>query len=127
MFSKRVQLIKTSDDSDEDTSDDEPAVIVEKIEQVYQNGQKFETNYEIPKSSNSPLAENIHSLCRVCSSKGFININSVLTDKLRIITPIRSDKKSWQKPISRIIAEVSGEDVSNVYVADSMIRQRNNL
>lgn len=105
--------------SSDDSSDDEPAFVIEKIEQVYQNGETFvetEKNYEIQNKTCShqlnEIDQSIHSLCRVCSSQGFISINSELTSKLMVVTPSASDKAAWQKPISRLITEVSGEEVS---------------
>lgn len=117
MFSSRARPSYSSSFSDDEASDDEPAVIIEKIEQVYQNGEKYikTENYESQKQTsnqNNEIDENINSLCRICSSKGLISINSSLTSKLMVLTPMHSDRSAWQRPISRLIAEVSGEEVS---------------
>lgn len=113
MFSSRFKSLQTFDELDECTSDDEPAVIIEKVEQILGNGQKIvETENDEISLQQNKVHQSISSLCRVCSSKGFININSPIAMKLMVVTPTKSDWSSWRQPISRIITEVSGEQVS---------------
>lgn len=112
MFPSFRKLSKSSEDSDEAT-DDEADAIIEKIEEIHPNGESFVKDietYEIPQIH--PVHENIRRLCRVCSNAGLININSRITNKMMTIKITRTNSKSWEKPISMIISEVSGENVS---------------
>ena len=53
----------------------------------------------------------IHKLCRICTSNGLISIKSRITKSMLKVKP-SGDKNNWEVPISKIIAEISGEKVS---------------
>lgn len=115
MFNMFRKMSESTDDCD-DASEDEAEMLIEKIEEVHENGDSFvqkiekEQNCEIPQIH--PVNESIRKLCRVCSNQGLININSIITNKMMTIKITRTDGRAWDKPISSIISEVSGEKVS---------------
>jgi hypothetical protein len=121
MFSMFRKFSESTDDNEE-SSEDETEILIEKIEEIHENGdsfiqnidkkQKTEKNYEIPQIH--PVNENIRKLCRVCSNQGLININSIITNKMMTIKITRTDSRAWDQPISKIISEVSGEIVSEI-------------
>lgn len=93
-------------------------IVIESIEETAEVAQEVDENTpqetEDSEIENDPeineALEKLKKLCRVCSSNGLISISSHLTPKLFSMKP-SGDMRHWQVPISKIIAEVSGEKV----------------
>ena len=62
-------------------------------------------------SNVNSVTQCISKLCRICSSTGLININSVQHPRMLSVKP-SSDIQKWDVPIKTMIAEISNEEVS---------------
>lgn len=61
--------------------------------------------------TNNIVSNCISKLCRICSSSGLININTVQHPRMLSVKP-SSDILNWDVPIKTMIAEISNEEVS---------------
>lgn len=74
-------------------------------------------NFEEPKvevAVQSEALENIRKLCRVCSSKGLISIQSQIPNNF--IQVQRRNHSDWQGSIGRMIEHISGEKVRSTEI-----------
>lgn len=61
----------------------------------------------------SELVAAMKSLCRMCSSKGLIHINSVLEPSLLKMS--RKVAEMWKVPILEMMTAIGGEEVTNIF------------
>lgn len=65
----------------------------------------------VASKTNNIVSQCISKLCRICSSTGLININTVQHPRMLSVKP-SSDIQNWDVPIKTMIAEISNEEVS---------------
>lgn len=87
-------------------------------------GAKAENQVEEKFLQSNETVNKIRKLCRVCSSNGLISITSNIANNLLKIKP-SGDIRNWQIPISKIIADISGENVRRLKTKGTSTFDRN--
>ncbi|CAO1425056.1 unnamed protein product [Diamesa tonsa] len=72
---------------------------------------KDKVDEPLTSKTNNIVTQCISKLCRICSSTGLININTVQHPRMLSVKP-SSDILNWDVPIKTMIAEISNEEVT---------------
>lgn len=67
---------------------------------------------EVIKVPTNEAIDKIKGLCRICSSNGLISIQSKINVNNLKVRMNSGDLQNWDAPISKLIADISGQEVS---------------